>query len=316
MIFCGRESIFQSMNLISLLSQILGDYKQMGKGEHYFTCPFCNHHHKKFAVNVIKNKWKCWVCGAKGGHLLGLFKRLDVSPAQIKELRTCLSDDDVKKYVDVSSDEQVELHLPYEFKPLWKPNNTFEYKHAIRYIKNRGISGYDIIRYKIGYCETGTYGGRIIVPSYDADGKLNYFVARAYHESGMKYKNPLVSKNVVVFEEQIDWKEPVVLVEGVFDAISVRRNAIPMLGKFLPKKLEVKLLENQVTQVYILLDTDARTEALQLEQKLNSHGIKVSQVSVCGGDAGELGFKKTWEFINTATQTTFKDFIQNRLQNT
>jgi len=302
------------MNLISLLSQILGDYKEMGKGEHYFSCPFCHHHKKKFAVNVVKNKWKCWVCGSRGNHLIGLFKKLDVSPAQIKELKKCLNDDDIKSYVD-TSDEVVELHLPYEFKPLWKPVDSFEYKHAINYLKKRGISGYDIIRYRMGYCESGQYGGRIIVPSYGVDGKLNYFVARAYHDTNMKYKNPPVSKNVVVFEEQINWNEPIVLVEGVFDAISVRRNAIPMLGKFLPKKLEVKLLENQVKTVYILLDDDARTEALQLEQKLKSFGMNVSQVSVSGGDAGELGFQKTWEFINDSKQSTFKDFIQSRLQN-
>ncbi len=146
------------MNLISLLSQILGNYDHMGKGEHYFSCPFCHHRNKKFAVNVVKNKWKCWVCGAKGGHLLGLFRKLDVSPAQIKELKKCLSEEDVKSYTDTSTDEIVELHLPHEFKPLWKPTNTFEYKHAINYLKKRSISGYDIIRYRMGYCETGQYG--------------------------------------------------------------------------------------------------------------------------------------------------------------
>ena len=286
----------------------------MGKGEHYFSCPFCHHHNKKFAVNVIKNKWKCWVCGAKGGNLIGLFKKLDVSPVQIKELRKCLSDDDIKTYKEDIT-EVSDLYLPKEFLPLWKPVNTFEYKHAINYLKKRGISGYDIIRYRMGYCESGTYGGRIVVPSYANDGKLNYFVARAYHDAGMKYKNPPVSKNVVVFEEQINWNEPIVLVEGVFDAISVRRNAIPMLGKFLPKKLEVSLLENQVKQVYILLDDDAKTEALNLERKLTSYGINVSQVSVSGGDAADLGFQKTWEFINNSKATTFKDFIHNRLQN-
>jgi DNA primase len=312
----SREVRFSiTMNLISLLSQILGDYKEMGKGEHYFHCPFCHHHHKKFAVNIIKNKWKCWICGARGNNLIGLFKKLDVSPTQIKELKKYLSDDDIKIYRE-NPEEVVSLQLPYEYKPLWKPVNTYEYKHAVNYLKKRGISGYDIIRYRMGYCETGHYGGRIIVPSYDITGKLNYFIARSYHDTTMKYKNPPVSKNVVVFEEQINWNEAIILVEGVFDAISVRRNAIPMLGKFLPKKLEVKLLENQVKNVYILLDDDARTEALQLEQKLKAHGINVSQVSVSGGDAAELGFQKTWEFINNAQQTTFKDFIQNRLQNT
>jgi hypothetical protein len=38
-------------------------------------------------------------------------------------------------------------------------------------------------------------------------------------------------------------------------------------------------------------------------------------VSVSGGDAADLGFQKTWEFINDSKATTFKDFIQNRLLN-
>ena len=310
-----RERLYFSMNLTSLLSQILGDYDAMGKGEHYFSCPFCNHHNKKFAVNVIKNKWKCWVCGVRGGSLIGLFKKLGATPSQIKELRTYLSDEDIRNFKDDPKDV-VQLSLPPEFLPLWKPVDTFEYRNAISYLKKRNISGYDIIRYRMGYCADGAYKGRIVVPSSGADGKLNYFVARAYYDGGMKYKNPPVSKNIIVFEDQINWNEPVILCEGVFDAIAIRRNAIPMLGKFLPKKLEVKLLEHQVKQVYILLDDDARKEALVLEQKLKAYGIDVSQVLVTNGDAAELGFQKTWEFITQATQTTFKDFIQNRLQHT
>lgn len=297
------------------MSQILGDYKHHGKGEHYFACPFCHHKNKKFAINVVKNKWHCWVCGARGNHLIGLFKKLDVSPSQIKELRKLLSDEDITVYKETNQ-EHVELRLPYEFKPLWKPENTYEYIHAVKYLKKRGINGYDIIRYKMGYCDSGTYSGRIIVPSYDEGGNLNYFIARSYHDGGMKYKNPPVSKNVIVFEDQINWNQPIILCEGIFDAITIRRNAIPMLGKFIPKKLETKLLEKQVKRVYVLLDDDARSEALSLEQKLKSHGIEVSQVFVTGGDAADLGFIKTWEFIENSRETTFKDFIQSRLQNT
>jgi len=88
------------MNLISLLSQILGDYKEFGKGEVYFTCPFCHNHKRKFAVNVLKNAFHCWHCGAKGRSLITLFKRLDVSPSQLKELRSLLSDDQINNYIE------------------------------------------------------------------------------------------------------------------------------------------------------------------------------------------------------------------------
>ncbi len=38
----------------------------------------------------------------------------------------------------------------------------------------------DIIKYNIGFCNEGPYGGRVIIPSYDDNGKLNYFIARDY----------------------------------------------------------------------------------------------------------------------------------------
>ena len=131
------------MNLLSLLSQILGDHKHHGKGEHYFSCPFCHHHNKKFAVNLLKNKWHCWVCGAKGNHLIGLFKKLDVSKQQIKELKQLLSENDVKSFVE-TNDESVELRLPNEFKPLWVPTNTFEYTADLYSLGIDNVTSYTV----------------------------------------------------------------------------------------------------------------------------------------------------------------------------
>ena len=301
------------MNLTSLLVELLGDYTLFGKGEHYFSCPFCNHHNRKLAVNLTNRLWHCWHCGKKG-HIIFLFKRLGASPKKMKEVRDILAEDGTD-YYERKVDSESPLHLPDEFKPLWKPVNTYEYKNAISYIKKRGITGYDIIRYGMGYCDAGEYSGRIIVPSYDEDGALNYFIARSYFQDEiMKYKNPKVSKNIVMFEEQINWNLPVTLCEGVFDAIAVRRNAIPLLGKFLPKRVELRLIEHEVKTVYVLLDDDARTDALKLEQKLKSLGIDTHQVSITGGDPADLGFEKTWSYINEAKPTSFRDFLKNRLQ--
>jgi len=302
------------MNLISLLSQILGDYKQFGNGEHYFSCPFCHHQKRKFAVNLLKNVFHCWHCGAKGRSLITLFKRLDVSPSQMKELRSLLSDDQVRNYVE-SADEVTSLHLPPGYKPLWIPTKSLHYKHALRYLTNRGIKGYDIIRYQMGYTIDGPYANRIIIPSYDKDNKLNYFIARSFYEDGMKYKNPPVSKNVVMFENQINWKMPVVLCEGVFDAIAIRRNAIPLLGKFVPKKLLKELVKNKVKDVYVVLDDDALTDAREIERTLNAYEMNVKLVNLDKKDPSELGFKDTWECIERGSATTFKDYIGGRLQN-
>jgi DNA primase len=215
----------------------------------------------------------------------------------------------------VEEDVNVTLHLPPGYKPLWVPNQNIHYLNAIRYLRNRGITGYDIIRYQMGYTMVGPYSGRIIIPSFDTDNKINYFVARSFYETNLKYKNPPVSKNVIVFENQINWNLPLVLVEGVFDAIAVRRNAIPLLGKFVPRKLLKAMIKNRVKEVYVALDDDAITEAREIEQKLSTHGIDVKLVNLDKKDPSELGFKDTWECIEKAERSTFKDYIGGRLQN-
>ncbi len=269
------------------MSQILGDYKQFGNGEHYFQCPFCHNHKKKFAINTVKTVFHCWHCGAKGRSLITLFKRLDVSPSQLKELRALLPDEQIRNYVE--EETTTDLHLPPGYKPLWVSSKNIHYLNALKYLKNRGIAGYDIIRYQMGYAMDGPYANRIIVPSYDANNKLNYFIARSFYDSGIKYKNPPVSKNVVMFENQINWKMPLVLCEGVFDAIAIRRNAIPILGKFVPKKLLKTMIKHQVKDVYVALDEDALTEAREIENSLSNYGMNVKLVNLDKKDPSELG---------------------------
>lgn len=224
-----------------------------------------------------------------------------------------LSDEQIKSYVE--EEVNTDLHLPPGYKPLWIPTQSIHYLNAIKYLKNRDITGYDIIRYQMGYTMEGSYAGRIIIPSYDSDNKLNYFLARSFYESGLKYKNPPVSKNVIVFENQINWSLPLVLVEGVFDAIAVRRNSIPLLGKFVPRKLLKAMIKNKVKEVYVALDDDAITEAREIERKLSAHGIDVKLVNLDKKDPSELGFKDTWDCIEKAERSTFKDYIGGRLQN-
>ena len=76
----------------------------------------------------------------------------------------------------------------------------------MKYIKNRGITNKDIIKYNIGYCEDGEYRNRIIIPSYDSNGNLNYFVGRDFYDSKLKYKNPKVSKDIIGFDLFINWR--------------------------------------------------------------------------------------------------------------
>lgn len=234
-----------------------------------------------------------------------------MSSAILKQFKELFTEDDIRQYKTTTSDAI--LKLPDEYIPLWKPDNSYVHKHAISYLKHRGITADEILRYRIGYCTRGSYANRIILPSFDRNNNLNYFTGRLFYDGGMKYKNPPTSKNVICFENMIDFSEPIVLVEGMFDAITLRRNAIPLMGKVISTSLEKALLEHKVSTVIIFLDEDARLDAMKLEQRLNNHGINASLVLTTNKDANQMGFREAWEQIKTARTTDFKQFIEHKL---
>ena len=186
-------------------------------------------------------------------------------------------------------------------------------KHSLNYLKKRGIGFGDIIRYNIGYCGDGVYGNRIIIPSYNENGELNYFVGRDIYKGGMKYKNPPVSKDVIGFDLFVNWDEPIVLCEGVFDAIAIRRNAIPLFGKTIPKSLKMKIYEKKVKEIYILLDNDAIKDSIKITDDLMRNGINVYFVKLSEQDPSDMGFKKVINLIKNTKQTSFSDLMRMRL---
>ena len=174
----------------------------------------------------------------------------------------------------------------------------------------------EVLKYNIGYCEDGLYGGRVIIPSYSEDGELNYFIARSFYEdSKMKYKNPPVSRDVIVFDNQIDWNEPITLVEGVFDSFSVKRNVIPILGKFLPRTLKAKISEKGVKEINILLDSDAVDDSTKHANYFIKNGIKVKNIIPGEMDAGDMGFDKVNELLKETKETGWDDLILSKLNN-
>tara|TARA_B100000745_G_scaffold233666_1_gene157302 strand:- start:204 stop:785 length:582 start_codon:yes stop_codon:yes gene_type:complete len=181
------------------------------------------------------------------------------------------------------------------------------------YLNNRNLTRGDIIRYGIGYCEEGLYNNRIIIPSYDCNGELNYFVGRDIYSGGMKYKNPPVSKNVIGFDLFINWDEPIVLCEGVFDAMAIKRNAIPLFGKTVPRLLMKKIYEKCVKSIYILLDRDAIKDSIKMIDGFMKNGINVYFVNLEEGDPSDIGFEKTINLIKETKRTSFSDLMRMRL---
>ena len=298
--------------LLALLQKVLGEGKIVSKDEAMFVCPFSHHRKPKLAVNLSTQRWQSWIdTNAKGRSIFALFKRLQVPSNYFDELSRIVK---IPKSSQTQETKEEYVSLPYEYKRLTETHTDFSYAKAMKYLKNRGIESYDIERYDIGYCDKGDYAGRIIVPSYDADNKLNYFLARDFTGNAyLKYKNPPVSKDVVVFENQIDFSEPLILCEGVFDAMAIRRNAIALLGKNIPNKLKMRLVQHGVKEVSIVLDNDAFKNALYLSESLMNDNIKVRLVRMGPEDAADLGFKKVIERIRSTDILDFGQLMQQKL---
>lgn len=306
----------QKLVVINILDDALGVGSSLKGNEQAHHCPFCHHQKKKLQINLDNQNWHCWVCNAKGRSINSLLRKLNVDIRSISKLKDIYGDVEPNS---TSVEEEPKLFLPKEFKQLYiKPTGSFNpiYNKAIHYLSERGITKKDIVKYNIGFCSDGLYAGRIIIPSYDENGELNYFVARSFYEDEkMKYKNPPVNRDVIVFEDMINWNEPITLVEGVFDSFSVKRNAIPMLGKFLLSKLKNKIREKGVKEINILLDSDAIDDSTKHADYFMKNGIVVKNIIPTDKDAGEMGFEKVNDLIKTKTQTGWDDLVLTKINN-
>jgi DNA primase len=298
--------------VLGLLHNAIGRSKPSTKGNHAFHCPFCKHHKPKLEVDPKSGVWHCWVCNEKGRTPTSILRKLHASPALIKEMRSYFPDG--KTNLDEKVYDAVEL--PKEYRPLSTPSTLLPYRQAKAYITRRGFSEQDIIKYNVGYCETGKYANSVIIPSYDKNGQLNYFISRSYEkEPKRKYNAPSCNKNSLIgLEYFINWKVPVILCEGIFDAIALKRNAIPLFGKTIPKALMLKLVESDVKTVYLALDNDALKEAINYSQQLLNLGKDVYLIELNGKDPSEIGFENMTKYLHTAKQLTFSDLLMKKMQ--
>lgn len=308
--------------LLELTEQVLGKGKVTNKGNVAFHCPFCHSSKKKFEVQMItddqgNNRSHCWVCNKAFLKLPTLFKSLNVSRHILANLYSILnvSSNYTNSQSVVKRAELEHIALPKEYIPLYQVRDSTEYKNAIHYLRNkRNITFSEIVKYQIGYCETGEYSKRIIVPSYDQSGQLNYFTGRAYYESeSFRHKNPDFSKNIILMELFINWSLPIIICEGMFDAIAIRRNAIPLLGKTIPEKLKLKIVTEKVKDIYIALDKDAQIQALQHAEYFINNGCNVYLVNLHEKDPAEIGFENMTKLIKQARKISDLDLITMKL---
>ena len=263
--------------LIELLEDVLGDHKQHygSKGQISFDCPVCAEEKGletgdgkgNLEINYSRHVYKCWACSETNGTHGPLGKLFDkYGTKKQKKVYELIKPEELKK-------EEVwrpKLRLPEGFTKFSDSNPIFiPHREAMNYLTSRGITNEIIERFGVGYTVKGDFAFRIVVPSYNKEGQLNYFVARAWANKKMKYKNPAVPKDEIIFNESlINWEKDVYLVEGAFDSFFLE-NSIVMLGKVMSKLLFETLYNKAKGNIIIVLDGDAWDNGLKLYHELN-----------------------------------------------
>ena len=277
--------------ITSILESFLGDHRKHNEttGQISFDCPACSEDKNmlngdgkgNLEVNYYKDAFKCWVCKDTNdmhGSITRLIKRYG-TPKILKDYNRFKPE----RPEEYGRKKAVEVTLPEGFK-LLKDCTTKDFKYglAMHYLKERGITDEIIKEFNIGYTTKGKFFNRIIIPSYDEYGYLNYFVARWFDKlkTKIKYLNPDVEKQNIIFNEnKINWDATIYLVEGATDHIVVP-NSIPLLGKYVSEILLTKLYEKSRANIIILLDNDALNDALILYDKLNFGNLS-GKIKIC-----------------------------------
>jgi len=303
--------------LVNLVNSVLGVGKPTARDNYAYHCPFCNHHKPKLEIQLTENKegynaWSCWVCQQSGKSIYSLFRGAKASSDKIAEAKKLIAN---SKSIKDTAVTESQIALPKEYIAFYNADTSkIMYKHAVAYLKKRGITHEDMLKYQLGYCEEGKYAKCIILPTFDAEGNINYFTARNFdNTSSLKYRNPSASRNVIPNEFMINWNLPIILCEGMFDAIAIKRNVIPLLGKNIQSALMKKLIQPIVNKIYLALDSDALKQSVRFCEQLMNEGKEVYLVEVGEQDASELGFHRFTKIIQQTQPLTYSKLLEYKL---
>ena len=288
--------------LKSLLDSFLGESRKE-LDESYqlqYSCPRCRENKgvsedrkKNLEINIKLNCYQCWACGQYDdemhGSIIKLIK-LYGNETILREYKETIYSLRQSKLYEVSFDkndfnidttvfERETVKLPSNFKKFNR--EAYNASKAIEYLTNRGID-WDIIDfYNICYTmydeNNKQVSSRIIIPSFNKFGELNYWTGRDYlgFDKRQKYYNPQIERKDIIFnEEKIQWDADITLVEGPFDHIVVP-NSIPLLGKVLKTdfKLYQELISKSNANINIFLDSDAVEDVKKIYKVLNHNRL-------------------------------------------
>lgn len=261
---------------------------------------------RKFSIRVDTDQAHCWVCELK--------THCNLIPA----LRKVCTSEQIKIYVekylppqgkrrlnskstlklDDNADEII-LDFPSDFQLLGTLTGTRDpdIKEILHYLKKRGLKDRDLWYFKLGISKERRFLKRVIMPSFDAEGYINYYTARSIGNGYPKYLIPSIGRiEVICNEVNIDWAQELTIVEGPFDLMKCDENATCLQGSGLTEDYALfwKIVQNK-TPVILGLDADAQIKSHKYAKLLSSYDIPVKMLPL--GEFSDVGEMDRSDFI-------------------
>lgn len=322
---------------IPIFEKYLGHHTHVEGGDLYYYCPKCNWKNPRLAVSFDTQRFYCWKCKYGSSNILALLYDTHASKEDIQLVRKILG---IKKENKKATTIGRDLHsfktdllqkmgsprvkskppivhnrveLPKSCIPLSKgTGRNFGAKEAVRHLKTeRGLSNFEIHYYDIHYCPEKD---SVVFPSYDSNGEMNFYMHRRLKVNGNgKYIFPdgIKKSEIIFFENMVDFTQPIILTEGVFDAIKIGFNAIPLLGSFVSRKLVNTMMERGTREVALFLDNDAVRQSVEGFEYLLRKGINVKLVLLKDSkDAGVMSKSDIADILSNTTALTLQEIVR------
>ena len=317
-------AVFSISDKLAFFESVFGKGRLSSNGINFdVRCPICNPSDvtkKKLSVRTDNDANHCWVCGWKSRSLSPLIRKYGTQD-QLNRYKEFFGGVNGNNSI-ITGDriKETKLSLPKDFMLLPLANqNDPDVKAAWRYLFGRGLTLRDAWYYKIGISSEPKWKRRMIMPSFDKVGNLNYFTARAIDNNRKpKYDNPDIDKNPVIFNEiNIDWKKRLNLVEGPFDLVKCPDNTTSLLGSDLDERHELfNMILLHGTPVALSLDGDMWEKKMpKIVKKLEEYNIDVVVVDVRPwGDPGAMSRAEFDIALSEAKHISWNDHFMIRLR--
>jgi hypothetical protein len=252
------------------------------------------------------------VCGFKSRSLL---------PILIKFYRNFVNEykeNILKNNIETIDEFEKNVILPKNFQLLTDIQDRKLFASFFLYLKNRGITENDLWKYKFGICQDEEYFKRLIIPSFDKNGKLNFFTSRNINPNAkIKYKMCEASKKDIIFNEiYLNWKKPIKICEGPFDMVKLGDNTTCLLGSELDedsKLFQEILLQNP--DVILCLDNDMRLKSQNIARTLSEYGIHVKVLDLDQEhDPGGMNREQLKEKLELSSEYSWNNLIKEKIK--